>query len=155
MHHLQGHPDHQLQERVEPQLLQAGRVGVNRREGSGQATSPGLEGLSPPDALREMPEAGPDSPDVHEHVGEEAPGSSTVAGMVHEGALHVLRVVGLQHPFVETGPVAQEHDDLGDRGVRARRGQARGRFPEWWTGGHTWARVTEAINTGGGQLRCR
>lgn len=75
MHHLQGHPDHQLQERVEPQLLQ---------------------------------------PHVHEHVGEEAPGPGAVAGVVYEGALHVLWVVGLQHPLVESGPIAQEHDDLGE-----------------------------------------
>lgn len=72
VHHLQGHPDHQLQESVEPQLLQ---------------------------------------PNVHEHVGEEAPGAGTVPRVVHEGALHVLGVVGLQHPLVEAGPVAQEHDD--------------------------------------------
>ncbi|KAB1251812.1 hypothetical protein Cadr_000030900 [Camelus dromedarius] len=31
----------------------------------------------------------------------------TVAGVVHKGALHVLGVVGLQHPLVETGPARQ------------------------------------------------
>lgn len=94
---------------------------------------------------------GPHSPDVHEHVGEEAPGSSSVAGVVHEGALHVLGVVGLQHPLVEACPIAQEHDDLGEMGVRA----GPGRGDRCQVGRLTWARVTEAMNTGGGQLRCR
>lgn len=95
---------------------------------------------------------GPHSPNVHEHVGEEAPGPCSVPGVVYKRALHVLRVVGLQHPLVEAGPIAQEHDDLGEKGIRTGPGQGCG----WQTGGRlTWARVTEAINTGGGQLRCR
>lgn len=53
-----------------------------------------------------------DLPHVHEHVGEEAPGARPVPGVIDQGALHVLRVVGLQHPLVQPGPIAQEHDDL-------------------------------------------
>lgn len=89
---------------------------------------------------------------MHEHVREEAPGAGTVPRVVHEGALHVLGVVGLQHPLVEAGPVAQEHDDLGTRVL----GWSRPGAPEApgaAAGGPTWARVTEAMNTGGGQLR--
>lgn len=52
-------------------------------------------------------------PNMHEHVGEEAPGASAVSRVIHQRALHVFRVVGLEHPLVETCPVAQEHDDLG------------------------------------------
>ena len=86
---------------------------------------------------------------MHEHVGEEAPGPSAVAGVVHEGALHIFGVVGLQHPLVEPGPVAQEHDDLGGQvlGPGRTRG-AGGSQGAGWTGRPTWARVTEAINTG-------
>lgn len=68
---------------------------------------------------------GPHSPDVHEHVGKKAPGPSSVARVVHKGALHVLGVVGLQHPLVEAGPIAQEHNDLGEMSIRAKLGQAR------------------------------
>ena len=50
---------------------------------------------------------------MHEHVGEEAPCPSTVSWVIHQRALHIFRVVGLEHPLVETCPVAQEHDDLG------------------------------------------
>lgn len=39
-------------------------------------------------------------PDVHEHVAEEAPHLCTVAGMVDQGALHEVRLIGLQHPLV-------------------------------------------------------
>lgn len=52
-------------------------------------------------------------PDMHEHVGEEAPGPSTVSWVIDQRALHVFGVVGLEHPLVEPCPVAQEHDDLG------------------------------------------
>lgn len=50
---------------------------------------------------------------MHEHVGEKAPRPGTVSWVIHQRALHVFRVVGLEHPLVETCPVAQEHDDLG------------------------------------------
>lgn len=50
---------------------------------------------------------------MHEHVGEETPGPGTVSWVIHQRALHIFRVVGLEHPLVETCPVAQEHDDLG------------------------------------------
>lgn len=49
---------------------------------------------------------------MHEHVGEEAPGARAVPWVVDQGALHVLGVVGLQHPLVQPGPIAEEHDDL-------------------------------------------
>lgn len=49
---------------------------------------------------------------MHEHVGEEAPRPRPVPGVVDKGALHVLRVIGLQHPLVQPGPVAEEHNDL-------------------------------------------
>lgn len=52
-------------------------------------------------------------PYMHEHVGEETPGPSTVSWVIDQRALHIFRVVGLEHPLVETCPVAQEHDDLG------------------------------------------
>lgn len=48
-----------------------------------------------------------------------------MARVVHKGALHVLWVVGLQHPLVEAGPIAQEHNDLGEMSIRAKLGQAR------------------------------
>lgn len=54
-------------------------------------------------------------PDVHEHVAEEAPHLSTVARVVHQGALHEVGLVGLQHPLVEHDAVAHEHDDLSIR----------------------------------------
>lgn len=40
VHHLQGHPDHQLQESVEPQLLQPGHRRANRHKGWGQPSGP-------------------------------------------------------------------------------------------------------------------
>lgn len=94
----------------------------------------------------------PHSPNMHEHIGEEAPCSGTVPRVVYKGALHVLRVVGLQHPLVEAGPVTQEHNNLqtqyswSETGIFKAHGVAGGQ--------PTWARVTEAMNTGGGQLRC-
>lgn len=103
VHHLQGHPDHQLQEGVEPQLLQPARAQQGTRHGLGHTVPSGC----PP-----LPRPGRDLPHVHEHVGEEAPGACPVPGVVDEGALHVLGVVGLQHPLVQPGPVAEEHDDL-------------------------------------------
>lgn len=36
-------------------------------------------------------------------------------GGTRGGSLHVLGVVGLQHPLAEPGPAAQEHNDLGDK----------------------------------------
>lgn len=37
---------------------------------------------------------------MHEHVAEEAPHLCAVAGVVHQGALHEVRLIGLQHPLV-------------------------------------------------------
>lgn len=54
-------------------------------------------------------------PDVHEHVAEETPDLRPVAGMVDQGALHEVGLVGLQHPLVQHDPVAHEHDDLPER----------------------------------------
>lgn len=39
-------------------------------------------------------------PDVHEHVAEETPHLCTVAGVVDQGALHEVRLIGLQDPLV-------------------------------------------------------
>lgn len=39
-------------------------------------------------------------PNMHEHVAEEAPHLCTVAGVVDQGALHEVRLIGLQHPLV-------------------------------------------------------
>ena len=103
VHHLQGHPDHQLQEGVEPQLLQPARAQ--------EWDTPWLSSRSPPH-VPVPPPPGRNLPHVHEHVGEEAPGACPVPGVVDQGALHVLGVVGLQHPLVQPGPVAEEHNDL-------------------------------------------
>lgn len=72
-------------------------------------------------------------PNMHEHVGEEAPGASAVSWVIHQRALHVFRVVGLKHPLVETCPVAQEHDDLGTLvlGLVKTRGLRRPRDSMW------------------------
>lgn len=51
-------------------------------------------------------------PDVHEHVAEEAPHLCTVAGVVDQGALHEVGLVGLQDPLVQHDAVAHEDDDL-------------------------------------------
>lgn len=57
-------------------------------------------------------------PDVHEHVAEEAPHLSTVAGVVDQGALHEVGLVGLQDPLVQHDAVAHEDDNLqSDTGV--------------------------------------
>lgn len=51
-------------------------------------------------------------PDVHEHVAEEAPHLCAVAGMVDQGALHEVGLVGLQDPLVQHDSVAHEDDNL-------------------------------------------
>lgn len=51
-------------------------------------------------------------PDVHEHVAEEAPHLGAVAGVVDQGALHEVGLVGLQDPLVQHDAVAHEDDNL-------------------------------------------
>lgn len=49
---------------------------------------------------------------MHEHVAEEAPHLCTVAGVVDQGALHEVRLIGLQHPLVQHDAIAHEDDNL-------------------------------------------
>lgn len=49
---------------------------------------------------------------MHEHVAEEAPHLRSMAGMVDQGALHEVGLIGLQHPLVQHDPIAHEHYDL-------------------------------------------
>lgn len=51
-------------------------------------------------------------PNVHEHVAEEAPHLRAVAGVVDQGALHEVGLIGLQYPLVEHDAVAHKHNDL-------------------------------------------
>lgn len=51
-------------------------------------------------------------PDVHEHVAEEAPHLCAVAGVVDQGALHEVGLVGLQDPLVQHDAVAHEDNNL-------------------------------------------
>lgn len=54
-------------------------------------------------------------PNVHKHVAEEAPHLCTVARVVHQGALHEVRLIGLQYPLVQHDAVAHEHNNLWHR----------------------------------------
>lgn len=49
---------------------------------------------------------------MHEHVAEEPPDLCTVSGMIHQRTLHEIRLVGLQHPFIEHHAVTHKHYDL-------------------------------------------
>lgn len=51
-------------------------------------------------------------PNMHEHVAEEPPDLCAVSGMIHQRTLHEIRLVGLQHPFIEHHAVTHEHYDL-------------------------------------------
>lgn len=118
MDHLQRDADHQLQQGVEAQLLQAEwGQGDEALEGAGICTT----AVSVCDSVCIHERRGvsvwerPYSPDVHEHVAEETPDLCPVAGMVDQWALHEVRLIGLQHPLVQHDPVAHEHDDLRGR----------------------------------------
>lgn len=51
-------------------------------------------------------------PNMHEHVAEEPPDLRAVSGVIHQRTLHEIRLVGLQHPFIEHHTVTHEHYDL-------------------------------------------
>lgn len=87
------------------------RLHTAQKDGKGQSSVP----------PRNVPssKAGMFLPDVHEHVAEEAPHLCAVAGVVDQGALHEVGLVGLQDPLVQHDAVAHEDDNLqsdtGDR----------------------------------------
>lgn len=49
---------------------------------------------------------------MHEHVAKEAPDLVAVSGVVHQGALHEVWLVRLQHPLIQHDAITHEHDDL-------------------------------------------